>query len=391
MSISLEEEIITLKTEIGFFVEQCRHAAGEEKTKFLDVITARSKHLTLLEERQNHLQSQAVLRSDLRGYAGVVNSDSMFEWLAQRSGENILTADEQVIFWTKFAGYAVPLREKKLSIVESRSLVKRVSNFLKTQTTTAMMAVGFIFGDLLGQTGGGKALLYYVIEVATGEVKCGKVYHIDKDTEATVAAEIEGSSEVHRGATNQHIVRYEATLPFEHESAPSKRMIVLIMPLYQLSLAAVLDAFFETPLPLNIYYKVATCVLSAGARFHELNKGHCDFKPENIMLTGGDFTVIDLGAVCKYGAAATEYTRGYCLDAPIHSVTPIFDLNCAAVTLARCCISGFKVVPGMTRAQLLHVVEDLISTGVLEHLYTDVLKICLTASDCEAALAQLQS
>lgn len=314
----------------------------------------------------------------------------MFEWLAKRSGENVFTADEQVVFWTKFAGFAIPLREKKLSIVDSRLLVKQVSNVLKSQTTTAMMAIGFVFVGLLGPTGGGKALLYHVIEVATGEVKCGKVYSLDKETEATVTAEIDGSSKVHKGATNRHIVRYEATLPFEHESAPSKKMIALIMPLYQMSLAAVLNAFFETPLPLNMYRKVATCVLSAGTRFHELKIGHCDIKPENIMLTGGDFTVIDLGAVCKYGAAASEYTPGYCLDAPVHLVTPIFDLNCAAVTLARCCISSFKVVPGMTRAKLLDVIQELISAGTLEHLYTDVLKICLTASDCEAALAQLQ-
>jgi hypothetical protein len=44
----------------------------------------------------------------------------------------------------------------------------------------------------------------------------------------------------------------------------------------------------------------------------------------------------------------------------------------------------------MTRAKLLDVIQELISAGALEHLYTDVLKICLTASDCEAALAQLQ-
>ena len=312
----------------------------------------------------------------------------MFDWLAERSGENVFSADEQVVFWTKFSEYSIPLREKKLSIPESRLLVKRVSNVLKSQTTVAMMANGFVFYGLLGQTGGGKALLYHVIDVATGEI--GKVYCLDRETEATVDAEISGSSEVHQGAHNRHIVRYETTIPFEHASAPSKKMIVLIMPLYQLSLAAVLDAFYETPLPLNMYRKVATCVLSAGARFHELKKGHCDFKPENIMLMGGDFTVIDLGAMCKYRNAATEYTRGYYLDAPIHSVTPIFDLNCAAVTLARCCISGFKVTQGMTRAQLLHVIEDLISKGVLEHqLYTDVIKICLTSSDCEAALAQL--
>jgi serine/threonine protein kinase len=310
----------------------------------------------------------------------------MFDWLAQRSGENVLTADEQVVFWTKFAGYAVPLREKNLSIVDSRSLVKKVSNVLKSQTTTAMLAVGFVFDGLLGQTGGGKALLYHVIEVATGEVKCGKVYRIDTETEATVTAEIEGSSEVHKDGPNQHIVCYEVTLPFEHVSAPSKKMIVLIMPLYQMSLAAVLDAFFETPLPKNMFLKVATCLLSAGSRFHELKKGHCDIKPENIMISGGNFTVIDLGAVCKYNVPATEYTPGYCLDAPVHSVTPIFDLNCSAVTLARCCISDFQVKQGRTRANLLQETEDLVS---LDNLYTSVLKICLTASDCGAALAQL--
>ena len=43
---------------------------------------------------------------------------------------------------------------------------------------------------------GGKVLLYNVIEVATYEVKCGKVYSADDfDFEATVTAEIEGSSE----------------------------------------------------------------------------------------------------------------------------------------------------------------------------------------------------
>ena len=52
---------------------------------------------------------------------------------------------------------------------------------------------------LLAQTGGGNVLLYNVIVVATCEVKCGKVYSADDlDTEVTVTAEIEKSSEVHR-------------------------------------------------------------------------------------------------------------------------------------------------------------------------------------------------
>jgi serine/threonine protein kinase len=314
----------------------------------------------------------------------------MFAWLAQRSGENPLTVDEQVVFWTKFSEYAVLLKEKKLSVADSRKLVRRVTTVLKSQTLAVMMANGFVFVGLLGQTGGGKALLYHVIEIETGEVKCGKVYQVDKDTEATLTAEIEGSKEVHGDAPNPYIVRYETIIPFQHENGSPKKMVALIMPLYQLSLAAILDAFFENPLPLIMFRKVAYCALHAGARFQALSKGHCGIKPENIMITGGEFTVIDLGAVCKYGAALTECTPGYYLDAHVHNVAPIFDLNCAAVTLARCCIPGFKVVPGRTRAQLLRIIEDLIPAGTLEHVYTDILKTCLTASDCSTALAQLK-
>jgi serine/threonine protein kinase len=315
----------------------------------------------------------------------VDSSDSMFQWLAQRSGENVLTVDEQVIFWTKFSGYAVPIREKLLTIMEARKFVKNLRNTLRSQTTTVMMAKGYVFDCLLGQAGGGKALLYNVIQISTSEVKCGKVYRIESETEDTLRAEIQGSKEVHRDGHLPFIVHYEDFLEFKHESSHYKS-VVLIMPLYQLSLAAVLDAFFDTPLPLDMVRKLALCILSAGARFHELGKGHCDLKPENIMVSGGEFTVIDLGAVTTYDAVATEYTRGYYLDADVHSVNSIFDLNCAAVTLARCCIPGFKVVLGMTRAQLLVVTKEL---GA-QNQYAPVLMNCLTASDCGAALKEFQ-
>ena len=316
-------------------------------------------------------------------------SDSMFDWLALRSGENPLTIDEQAVLYSRFPWMIQLVEGKLLSIKESRLLVRQVKNALRSQTTAALFRNGFFFYGLLRQTGGGKALLYNVIEVATGEVKCGKVYSTDLDSEATVNVEIEGSSEVHKDGPNQYIVCYQTIFRFKHESNPSKEMIALIMPLYQLSLAALLDAFFDQPLPKNMFLKVATCLLSAGSRFHELNKGHCDLKPENIMIAGGYFTVIDLGAVCNYNVPATEYTPGYCLDAPLHLVTPIFDLNCSAVTLARCCISDFQVIQGRTRAKLLQETEALVSLGTLDNLYTSVLKICLTASDCSAALAQL--
>lgn len=291
-----------------------------------------------------------------------------------------------MIFWTKFGGYAAPLRDRTLSIVDTRNLVKKVRTFLRSQTTKMMRSNGFVFDGILGQTGGGKALLYHVIKVETGEVKCGKVYRIDNETEATVSAEINGSNAVHKDGTNPHIVCYEAVVKFKHESSVYGSMVALVMPLYQISLADIIEAFFQSPLPEHIFLKVAHCVLGAGARFHELKQGHCDFKPENIMMTGNTFTVIDLGAVCNYNDQPRECTAGYYLDAPIHELTPIFDLNCAAVTLVRCCISDFEVRRGMTRALLLEIVSrEHASTSV----YHRVLNICLTADNCGEACTLL--
>lgn len=103
------------------------------------------------------------------------------------------------------------------------------------------------------------------------------------------------------------------------------------------------------------------------------------------MMTGNTFTVIDLGAVCNYNEEPRECTVGYYLDAPLHKLTAIFDLNCAAVTLARCCISDFEVCGGMTRAQLLEITScKLESTSV----YSRVFKICPTAVDCGVASMQ---
>ena len=132
-------------------------------------------------------------------------------------------------------------------------------------------------------------------------------------------------------------------------------MVALIMPLYQFSLAMMIKAFLELPLPAEIFMKVAHCVLGAGARFHDIKMCHCDIKPENVMILGQSFTVIDLRAVCKHNEEVKEYTNGYYLDAPTHELTPIFDLNCAAVTLARCCLPDFSVRRGMTRANLVEM------------------------------------
>jgi serine/threonine protein kinase len=97
---------------------------------------------------------------------------------------------------------------------------------------------------------------------------------------------------VHKHGINLHIVRYEATVDFKHESTVYGDMVALIMLFYQISLAAIIEAFSQTQLPEHMFLKVAHCVLGADASFHELDKGHCDFKLENIMMTGNTFTVI---------------------------------------------------------------------------------------------------
>jgi serine/threonine protein kinase len=212
------------------------------------------------------------------------------------------------------------------------------------------------------------------------------VYRIDRDTEATVYAETNGSAAVHKDGINEHIVCYEAAVNFKHESTVDDGMVALIMPLYQISLAAIIEAFSQTQLPELMFLKVAHCVLGAGARFHEIEKGHCDLKPKNIMMTGNTFTVIDLGAVCRYNDEPRESTVGYYLDASIHRLTAIFDLNCAAVTLARCCIVDFEVLKGMTREHLLEIISRKLESA---SVYSRVLKICLKAADCGEAFTAL--
>ena len=81
--------------------------------------------------------------------------DSIFDWLAWRSGENPLTTDEQVVFYTQFSLFVKPLEDRwLLSIKESRSLVvMQVKNALKSQATAVMFRNGFVFDGGNAQTG----------------------------------------------------------------------------------------------------------------------------------------------------------------------------------------------------------------------------------------------
>ena len=212
-----------------------------------------------------------------------------------------------------------------------------------------MRSEGYVFNGLLGQTGGGKALLYYVIESNTFEVLCGKVYCVDNETAETITIEKDSSRILHSPFKHPNIVEYLDLKEFSHETAPSKRMIVLFMPFYTMSLATTIEAFFDTPFPLNKFLDLAKSLLSACSRFEEVKKCHCDVKPENIMLSNKSFVLIDLGAVTDIGKPLREYTPGYNLNACQDNLASTkFDLNCIAVTLGRCCIKDFMVAVGRT-------------------------------------------
>ena len=74
-------------------------------------------------------------------------------------------------------------------------------------------------------------------------------------------------------------------------------MIVIIMPVYQLSLTALLEALFDNPMPLEMFQTLTSALLSACSRFEELYKCHYVVKPENIMVSQGKFVLIVLGVV----------------------------------------------------------------------------------------------
>jgi len=133
---------------------------------------------------------------------------------------------------------------------------------------------------------------------------------------------------------------------------------------------------------IEMFQILTKSLLSACSRFEEVNKCHCDVKPENIMVGNGTFILIDLGAVTDINGILRECTDGYYLDASIYCVQSIFDLNCIAVTLGRCCIKDFQVIRGRTRAMYLEMLDkqDMI------HRYKDIIRICLTSTSCKDAL-----
>jgi len=317
----------------------------------------------------------------------------MFDWLAKASGQNPLSNEEKIIFFTQFSNFVNPTRMKILTIVEARKLVSNIRAFIKSKTVAALMQEGYVFDGLLSQGGAeGKALLYNVIDTASGKILCAKVYSVSDANDSNISNEIEKSLLIHESSIHPHVVKYLRPIHFSHlqsSSSSSIPMVALLMPKYELNLFEILDAFTENPLSIGIFRKLTLHILDAASRFESVGLSHSDIKPQNIMILAGNFVLIDLGASCRLGSAATEYTPGYFLNANPNHMTPEFDLNCIIVTLAKCCIKGFIPKLGMTKAAFIDTFNSWRSVsesdGSIANLYVDIIQILLSHVSSTAA------
>eukprot|EP01031_Cornospumella_fuschlensis_P035641 gene35641-43228_t len=308
-------------------------------------------------------------------------SDSLFHWLASRSGESPLSDNEQVIFWTRFGVYAIPLKEKILSVSDARRLVRQIRTVLRSLTAASMRTQGYVFVGILGQAGAGRALLYQIIDANAGLVKCAKVYCVDRLNETSIATERSASDRIHRDGVVDSIVCYDACLEFSHETAPDKRLVALVMPLFQMTLSTIIDAFQDNPISLVLYRSLVKCLVTAAARLHSLGLVHCDIKPDNVMILDGRFYLIDLGAVRTCGQEVVEFTRGYSMGASHTCVTSQFDMFCISNTLSRCC--GYDVSPN-NNLERLHRWISFNESKLAGYL--EPIRICVNEQNGERAL-----
>jgi serine/threonine protein kinase len=303
--------------------------------------------------------------------------DSIFQWLAQKTGLNPLNTEERVVFYTKFMNFHRPVKDKLLSIGEARTLVENVRKFLRSQSRRVLLQhSSYLFDGLLGQTAGGKALLYHAINIQNRHIVCAKVYNVNEEV---FQAEIDASNSLHSDGEIEGIVHYFDVVTFSHETAQGENMVALMMPLYQICLREVMEAFMDIQPPLQMFNLLATTLLRGGSRFHELNLSHCDIKPENIMLHNGNFVLIDLGGVVNIGQPIRDCTPSYILDARTDKVDFTLDLYCIAVTLVRFCCANYDIRKRSTKEKLLSFVQDQYS---ISDYHKEVINLCLTSTNC---------
>lgn len=291
--------------------------------------------------------------SDFCVFLIVIFQGDIYDKLAQKAGANVLNDLEKTTLFTKFPNFVLAVQNNTLTIVQARNLYKNIRASLKSGTVALMRIEGFAFDGILSSGGGGKSVLYHVIDMSTYTVLCAKIYLQSEDS-ATIEREIGMSSRIHQEESRVDIVRYSHVLSLHHpSSAEGGISIALLMPLYPMSLGTVLDACGDFCLSVKQFKKLTRTLLSAAQHLEMMRISHCDIKPENIMLHNGEFVIIDLGACVNYGEDMCELTSGYGLHADTAGIeSSLYDLNCIIVTLTRCCVPQFEVTQSLTRGTI---------------------------------------
>ena len=127
-------------------------------------------------------------------------------------------------------------------------------------------------------------------------------------------------------------------------------------------------------------------LLNAAIVFETKGYGHCDIKPDNVMMIGLEPVLVDFGAVTPLGQRVLESTAAYGLDANTLEVTTEYDLNCIVVTLVRCFMPSF-VLNQSTRDGLTKFIEASITA---ENELTTYGSVCLNLLQVSAASQGLQ-
>ena len=304
----------------------------------------------------------------------------------------VLTDDQLRILYTKFSNCLPLIRMKKLGVNDIRKLLKSVDCVLMTQTIAYMISQeGYVFDGLIGSTGLSNSLLYRVFKCNhPAQVFCAKVYL--EENKARYEAFV--SSMIHDPTPKAGIVKY-ICIQVKHIHIVQESM-ALLMPLYRASLEDVLEAFQNNPVPFDYFIKLAKVILAAVSHFHVNDLCHCDIKPANIMVSAivlqylltilckldDDLSpvLIDFGAVIKFGETVREYTHFYRLDAELNSVGPEFDLNCVAVTLARCFFPSFEL-KHRSKAQMIDLLNNIQDDNLNSYV-----NVCVSILDSTLAI-----
>lgn len=271
-----------------------------------------------------------------------------------------MTPSERLVLYTKFPNYIQPIIKKLLAVKDARDIYKKVHSVLHSQTIfNISKKQGYVFDGIIGGAGGGRALLFNVIQESDFTMWVAKVYLLKENVD-TIHSEIMASELLHSGEACPFIVKYEARFEIVHATVNYEPAIAFIMPLYSMSLGTVLEAYNSMQFPFIRFQALHIFLSECLERLKACNLVHCDIKPENIMIQGttGKYVLIDLGSVICVGERVREFTPGYSLGESQGNGTSQFDINCCLVTLTRCAIPSFEATPGLTKAKLRKIVED---------------------------------